>query len=95
MKTNRFFAVLALTEAIFASAGCKKDEPVKKITFPEAQALQISIDETLPLSFEADADWKLTIDKQWLVFVDGEAQVSQISDMAGPVSLTLTTADVT
>ena len=71
MKTNRFFAVLALTAAIFASAGCKKDEPVKKITFPEAQALQISIDETLPLSFEADADWKLTIDKQWLVFVDG------------------------
>ena len=95
MKTNRFFAVLALTAAIFASAGCKKDEPVKKITFPEAQALQISIDETLPLVFEADADWKLTIDKQWLVFVDGEAQVSQISGVAGPVSLTLTTADVT
>ena len=95
MKTNRFFAVLALTAAIFASAGCKKDEPVKKITFPEAQALQISIDETLPLSFEADADWKLTIDKQWLVFVDGEAQVSQIAGVAGPVSLTLTTADVT
>ena len=95
MKTNRFFAVLALTAAIFASAGCKKDEPVKKITFPEAQALQISIDETLPLVFEADADWKLTIDKQWLVFVDGEAQVSQIAGVAGPVSLTLTTADVT
>ena len=95
MKTNRFFAVLALTAAIFASAGCKKDEPVKKITFPEAQALQISIGETLPLSFEADADWKLTIDKQWLVFVDGEAQVSQIAGVAGPVSLTLTTADVT
>ena len=95
MKTNRFFAVLALTAAILASAGCKKDEPVKKITFPEAQALQISIDETLPLVFEADADWKLTIDKQWLVFVDGEAQVSQISGVAGPVSLTLTTADVT
>ena len=95
MKTNRFFAVLALTAAILASAGCKKDEPVKKITFPEAQILQISIDETLPLSFEADADWKLTIDKQWLVFVDGEAQVSQIAGVAGPVSLTLTTADVT
>ena len=95
MKTNRFFAVLALTAAIFASAGCKKDEPVKKITFPEAQALQISIGETLPLSFEADADWKLTIDKQWLVFVDGEAQVSQLAGVAGPVSLTLTTADVT
>ena len=95
MKTNRFFAVLALTAAILASAGCKKDEPVKKITFPEAQALQISIGETLPLSFEADADWKLTIDKQWLVFVDGEAQVSQIAGVAGPVSLTLTTADVT
>ena len=95
MKTNRFFAVLALTAAIFASAGCKKDEPVKKITFPEAQTLQISIDETLPLVFEADADWKLTIDKQWLVFVDGEAQVSQIAGVAGPVSLTLTTADVT
>ena len=95
MKTNRFFAVLALSAAILASAGCKKDEPVKKITFPEAQALQISIDETLPLSFEADADWKLTIDKQWLVFVDGEAQVSQIAGVAGPVSLTLTTADVT
>ena len=95
MKTNRFFAVLALTAAILASAGCKKDEPVKKITFPEAQALQISIDETLPLVFEADADWKLTIDKQWLVFVDGEAQVSQIAGVAGPVSLTLTTADVT
>ena len=95
MKTNRFFAVLALTAAILASAGCKKDEPVKKITFPEAQILQISIDETLPLVFEADADWKLTIDKQWLVFVDGEAQVSQISGVAGPVSLTLTTADVT
>ena len=95
MKTNRFFAVLALTAAILASAGCKKDEPVKKITFPEAQILQISIDETLPLVFEADADWKLTIDKQWLVFVDGEAQVSQIAGVAGPVSLTLTTADVT
>ena len=95
MKTNRFFAVLALTAAILASAGCKKDEPVKKITFPEAQALQISIGETLPLSFEADADWKLTIDKQWLVFVDGEAQVSQLAGVAGPVSLTLTTADVT
>lgn len=95
MKTNRFFAVLALSAAILASAGCKKDEPVKKITFPEAQALQISIDETLPLVFEADADWKLTIDKQWLVFVDGEAQVSQIAGVAGPVSLTLTTADVT
>ena len=95
MKTNRFFAVLALTAAILASAGCKKDEPVKKITFPEAQTLQISIDETLPLVFEADADWKLTIDKQWLVFVDGEAQVSQIAGVAGPVSLTLTTADVT
>ena len=95
MKTNRFFAVLALTAAIVASAGCKKDEPEKKITFPEAQTLQISIGETLPLSFEADADWKLTIDKQWLVFVDGEAQVSQLAGVAGPVSLTLTTADVT
>ena len=95
MKTNRFFAVLALTAAILASAGCKKDEPVKKITFPEAQALQISIAETLPLVFAPDADWTPTIDKQRLVFADGAAQVSQISGVAGPVSLTLTTADVT
>ncbi|MGM9767502.1 MAG: hypothetical protein ACI3Z0_03435 [Candidatus Cryptobacteroides sp.] len=95
MKTNYLLASLALSAAMISFAGCKQDEPEKKITFPEAQSLEISIDEQLPLNFEAEADWKLTIDKQWLVFVDGEAQVSQLSGVAGPVSLTLTTADVT
>ena len=95
MKTNYLLASLAVSAAMVSLAGCKQDEPEKKITFPEAQTLEISIDEQLPLSFEAEADWKLTIDKQWLVFVDGEAQVSQLAGVAGPVSLTLTTADVT
>ncbi|MGN1233308.1 MAG: hypothetical protein ACI4UJ_07675 [Candidatus Cryptobacteroides sp.] len=95
MKTNYCLAALAMSAAMISLAGCEQDEPEKKITFPEAQTLEISIDEQLPLSFEAEADWKLTIDKQWLVFVDGEAQVSQLAGVAGPVSLTLTTADVT
>lgn len=95
MKTNYCLAALALSAAMMSLAGCKQDEPEKKITFPEAQTLEISIDEPQTLSFEAEADWKLTIDKQWLVFVDGEAQVSQLAGVAGPVSLTIATVDVT
>ncbi|MGM9741807.1 MAG: hypothetical protein ACI3ZC_01940 [Candidatus Cryptobacteroides sp.] len=96
MKTLRYFAALAAAASVLFS-GCSDDEPKEKeIVFPETQEVSINIDETKNLSFTADADWKLSIDKPWLVFVDDLGNhVPQLSGVVGQSVVTITTTDVT
>lgn len=96
MKTLRYFAALAAAASVLFS-GCSNDDPKEKeIVFPETQEVSINIDETKELSFMADADWKLSIDKPWLVFVDDLGNhVPQLSGVAGQSVVTITTTDVT
>lgn len=94
MRTKRYFAALAAAASLLATA-CTKDSKEEELVFPESQTVTIDIDEEKALSFKANADWKLSIDKPWLVFVDGGNKVSQISGLAGDAAFTVTTTDVT
>ena len=93
MKKTAFYVITALA-ALSALAGCNK-EVAKEPTFPQTQELSIAVGEKLDVSFTADAAWKLTIDANWLAFVDGEANVPQLSGAAGEQTVTITTTDVT
>lgn len=95
---SRYFAAFAAAAAFFATS-CSEENKEKEIVFPEAQEININIDETKTVSFNAEAAWKLSIDKPWLVFVDGEGdnanKFSQLSGEAGDVVVTITTDNVT
>lgn len=93
MKKTAFYVIMAFV-ALSALVGCNK-EVAKEPTFPQTQELTIAVGEQLDVTFTADAAWKLTIDANWLAFVDGEANVPQISGAAGEQTVTITTADVT
>ena len=93
MKKTAFYVITALA-ALSALAGCNK-EVAKEPTFPQTQELMIAVGEQLDVTFTADAAWKLTIDANWLAFVDGETIVPQLSGAAGEQTVTITTADVT
>lgn len=87
--------MLAAAAAMTVFAGCSDNEPEKAVNFPETQDISINIDEIIDITFTAEADWKISIDKPWLVFIDGEANVSQLRGVAGDVTCQITTADIT
>lgn len=97
MKTL-FIKGLAFAAAVAAMASCTKDateeEKPKEAAFPEKQQIEIPAGEQKQLSFTAEADWKLSIDKTtWCTFLDGEVETAQLSGLKGEVSVTVLVKD--
>lgn len=97
MKTL-FIKGLAFAAAVAAMASCTKDateeEKPKEAAFPEKQQIEIPAGEQKQLSFTAEADWKLSIDKTtWCTFLDGEVETAQLSGLKGEVTVTVLVKD--
>lgn len=83
---KNWFKTFALIAAVTATAACsssddEKDAP-KEPTFPAMQTATIAAGETKTLTFDADADWKLIVDKGWCRFLDGEIETAQLAGKA-------------
>ena len=80
MNTFRMLAVLMLGTALVISS-CKEPEPPVKITpiFPElVQDSNVAPGSTLTLSFEANADWEVSVPSenlQWFWISDNSFKV--------------------
>ena len=97
MKTL-FIKGLAFAAAVAAMASCTKDateeEKPKEAAFPEKQQIEIPAGEQKQLSFTAEADWKLSIDKTtWCAFLDKEVETAQLSGLKGEVNVTVLVKD--
>lgn len=95
MKTL-FIKGLAFAAAVAAMASCTKDatEEEPAPVFPQLQSVTIQAGDQQSLSFTADKDWKLSIDKTtWCTFLDGEVETAQLSGLKGEVTVTVLVKD--
>ncbi|MGM9768073.1 MAG: BACON domain-containing protein [Candidatus Cryptobacteroides sp.] len=96
METRNFSLILAAALAFAPMTGCTDNNPAEKEpVFPENSSVSISLGEVKTLSFIAEADWKISIDKPWLVILDNDNEVSQLNGVAGDVTFQVTTSNVT
>lgn len=97
MKTNWFKKGFALLAGMAAMTACSSDgdsDKPKAPEFPEKQTVEIAAGETQTLTFEADADWKLTVDKTWCRFMDGAVETAQLQGKAGNQTVNVVVKDL-
>lgn len=92
MRTNLFTKGLAFAAAVAAMMSCSKEnEKEKEPQFPAVQEVEIAAGESKELTFTAEADWKLTIDKTtWCMFDDKGVETAQV---AGEVTVKVKIGD--
>ena len=76
MKTKWFLicAFALLTGISFAS--CSNDDDSPQVPeFPENEGISVNVNETKVLTFDANMEWKLTANKSWITFMDGDAEI--------------------
>lgn len=95
MRTNLFTKGLAFAAAVAAMMSCSKEnEKEKEPQFPAVQEVEIAAGESKELTFTAEADWKLTIDKTtWCMFDDKGVETAQIAGEAGDVTVKVKIGD--
>lgn len=94
MKVFNYFRVALCAIAVAFACSCEETKEAV-ITFPEASEVTIANGEEVELTFNAEAAWKLTVDKDWIVFVDNGENFNQLTGAAGSQTITITTKDVT
>uniref|UniRef100_UPI003FEE2D13 hypothetical protein n=1 Tax=Candidatus Cryptobacteroides bacterium TaxID=3085639 RepID=UPI003FEE2D13 len=95
MRTNLFTKGLAFAAAVAAMMSCSKEnEKEKEPQFPAVQEVEIAAGESKELTFKAEADWKLTIDKTtWCMFDDKGVETAQVAGEAGEVTVKVKIGD--
>ena len=95
MRTNLFTKGIAFAAAVAAMMSCSKEnEKEKELQFPAVQEVEIAAGESKELTFTAEADWKLTIDKTtWCMFDDKGVETAQIAGEAGDVTVKVKIGD--
>ena len=89
MKVLNYFRVAICAIAVAFACSCEETKEAV-ITFPEASAVTIANGEEVELTFNAEAAWKLTVDKDWIVFVDNGENFNQLTGAAGSQTITIT-----
>lgn len=95
MRTNLFTKGIAFAAVVAAMMSCSKEnEKEKEPQFPAVQEVEIAAGESKELTFTAEADWKLTIDKTtWCMFDDKGVETAQIAGEAGEVTVKVKIGD--
>lgn len=95
MRTNLFTKGIAFAAAVAAMMSCSKEnEKEKEPQFPAVQEVEIAAGESKELTFTAEADWKLTIDKTtWCMFDDKGVETAQVAGEAGDVTVKVKIGD--
>ena len=95
MRTNLFTKGIAFAAAVAAMMSCSKEnEKEKEPQFPTVQEVEIAAGESKELTFKAEADWKLTIDKTtWCMFDDKGVETAQVAGEAGEVTVKVKIGD--
>ena len=94
MKVLNYFRVAICAIAVAFACSCEETKEAV-ITFPEASDVTLANGEEVELTFNAEAAWKLTVDKAWVVFVDNDETYNQLTGTAGSQTIKITTKDVT
>lgn len=92
---KRIKGILAVTAGLLLGAcSTNGDEDATPTpVFPDVQTLQIEVGEEQEVSFEANMDWTLTSDKQWLKFKDEIGDTQSLLGKAGSQSIVLKVSD--
>ncbi len=95
MRTNLITKGLAFAAAVAAMMSCSKEnEKEKEPQFPAVQEVEIAAGESKELTFKAEANWKLTIDKTtWCMFDDKGVETAQVAGEAGEVTVKVKIGD--
>ena len=95
MRTNLFTKGIAFAAAVAAMMSCSKEnEKEKEPQFPAVQEVEIAAGESKELTFKAEADWKLTIDKTtWCMFDDKGVETAKVAGEAGDVTVKVKIGD--
>jgi len=94
MKKSLLFYAAAFTALTGSLSGCEETAKTsKEPVFPQKQQVEIEAGATETLTFTAEADWKLVVDKSWCRFVDGEVLTGQLSGKASDVTVTISVSD--
>lgn len=95
MRTNLFTKGIAFAAAVAAMMSCSKEnEKEKEPQFPAVQEVEIAAGESKELTFTAEADWKLTIDKTtWCMFDDKGVETAQVAGETGEVTVKVKIGD--
>lgn len=95
MRTNLFTKGIAFAAAVAAMMSCSKEnEKEKEPQFPAVQEVEIAAGESKELTFTAEADWKLSIDKTtWCMFDDKGVETAQVAGEAGEVTVKVKIGD--
>lgn len=51
--------------------------------FPECQQIEIQPEQVYGLNFEANQEWRISSDRQWLKFIDGTGKFQSLTGKAG------------
>lgn len=88
------YLLWTLFAAVLATA-CSSDDPevVADPVFPECIEHTLAPGETCEIKFEANLNWQLSTDKQWLKFVNGSGMVQALVGKAGAQIITLALTD--
>ncbi|GEM_PF-2883263 len=76
MKTKWFLisAFALLTGISFVSCS-NDDDPPPVPEFPKSEGISVNVNETKVLTFDANMEWKLTANKSWITFMQGDAEI--------------------
>ena len=94
MQINGFLQGCALVGlALLAACSSDNDDKVQDPVFPDMQTVEIAVGQAQKLTFHADADWKLTIDKSWCRFDNDGAETAQVAGKAGDAAVVVRVTD--
>lgn len=94
MQINGFLQGCALVGlALLAACSSDNDDKVQDPVFPDMQTVEIAVGQAQELTFHADADWKLTIDKSWCRFDNDGAETAQVAGKAGDAAVVVRVTD--
>lgn len=76
------------------SCSSEEEAPLPAPSFPESQTLEIQPEQVKEIGFEADREWRVSTDRQWLKFIDAsEARFQSLTGKAGKQTVKVTVTD--
>lgn len=85
---------LSLTLMVLSLISCSNDEKAAVTpVFPECQQIEIQPEQVCELSFNANQEWCICSDRQWLKFIDEAGQFQSLTGKAGEHTVQFTATD--
>lgn len=83
---------LSLALMVIFFIACSDNEETTAVTpvFPECQQIEIQPGQVCEINFDANQEWRISSDRQWLKFIDGTEQFQSLTGKAGEQTIQFT-----